>query len=149
MTDAYDLHAALGYQMSVTARLLERGFETRLKEIGLTRITWCILLAAGPQNLSQPSDIANFVGIDRTATSRALRQMETAGLIARAGGNKDRRTTQVKLTATAEGKLQQASIHAQENAKHFDDKLTPDESATLRALLTKLRTDEDTSLSRL
>lgn len=149
MSDTYDLHASLGYQMSVTARLLERGFETRLKEIGLTRITWCILLAAGPQRLSQPSDIADFVGIDRTATSRALRQMETAGLIARIGGDKDKRTTFVGLTPDAEHKLEQASQHAQQNAGYFEDKLTKDESNMLRALLVKLRADEDDPLQRL
>ena len=149
MTDTYDLHASLGYQMSVTARLLERGFETRLKEIGLTRITWCILLAVGPQKLSQPSDIADFVGIDRTATSRALRQMEASGLIDRASGDKDKRTTLVKLTSAAHEKLTQSSEHAADNAAHFDNKLTPEESANLRVLLTKLRADEDNPLQRL
>lgn len=149
MTEPYDLHAALGYQISVTARQLERGFENRLKEIGLTRITWCILLAAGPQRLSQPSDIADFVGIDRTATSRALRQMEAGGLIERQGGDKDKRTTRVGLTAEAEKRLDLASRFAASNAAHFEDKLTAEERTQLRALLTKLRTGEDDPLQRL
>lgn len=149
MTETYDLHASLGYQISVTARLLERGFENRLKEIGLTRITWCILLAAGPQKLCQPSDIADFVGIDRTATSRALRQMEAAGLIERKGGDKDRRTTRVGLTEEAEERLDLASRFAADNAAHFENKLTPEESTQLRALLGKLRTGEDDPLKHL
>lgn len=135
--------------MSITARLLERGFESRLREIGLTRITWCILLATGPGGLNQPSDIAGFVGIDRTATSRALRQMEDQELIARKGGQDDKRTTRVVLTDKALGLLDRASKFARDNAARFNAKLTSKETADLRALLAKLRSGEDCPLSRL
>jgi DNA-binding MarR family transcriptional regulator len=49
-------------------------------------VGWCILLAVEEEGLKNPSEIAQFVGIDRTATSRALRQLEDEGLIAREMG---------------------------------------------------------------
>jgi len=65
----YDLHGSLGYQATVTARSFERRLEERLRKLGLSRLGWCILLAVGEEKLASPSDIAGFIGIDRTATS--------------------------------------------------------------------------------
>lgn len=96
-----------------------------------------------------PSDIAHFIGTDRTATSRALRQMEKSGLVIRQAGSADRRTTRVTLTKKALTVMETATDQARKNAARFRDKLTGDEYDILLRLLTKLRTDERTGLSRL
>lgn len=145
----YRLHHSLGYQLSLTSRLQERRFEEQLKTLGLTRITWCILLAVEVEILLNPSDIASFVGIDRTATSRALRQMETAGMIERGSGKTDGRTTTVALTKLGHDLQTRATPMARANAHHWQDKLDSAETNELRRLLTKLRHDEDTALTRL
>lgn len=151
MTDRppYRLHDAIGYQLTITARMQERRFEAALKTLNLTRITWCVLLAAGDEGLRHPSDIADFIGIDRTATSRALRQMEDAGLITRDGGENDRRTTRVTLTDLGRGKLDQAIPMATASRATTEDQLTPQELAELERLLTKLRTGDNAPLKRL
>ena len=59
-TKRYRLHHSLGYHLSIASRLQERRLDEKLKPVGLTRSTWCILLAIGNENLSQPSDIADF-----------------------------------------------------------------------------------------
>ncbi|WP_421704000.1 MarR family winged helix-turn-helix transcriptional regulator [Aliiroseovarius sp.] len=145
----YRLHDAIGYQLTVTARLQERRFEAALKTLDLTRITWCVLLATGDEGLCQPSDIADFIGIDRTATSRALKQMEAAGLITRDNGTGDKRTTRVGLTDLGREKLDQATPMAVANRTRSEDSLTPDELTELRRLLAKLRQGDDTPLKRL
>ena len=145
----YRLHDAIGYQLTLTARLQERRFETALKTLDLTRITWCVLLAAGDEGLSQPSDIADFIGIDRTATSRALKQMEGSGLITRDEGTGDKRTTRVTLTDLGREKLDQAIPMAVANRTRSENSLTPDELTELRRLLAKLRQGDDTPLKRL
>jgi len=145
----YRLHQSLGYQMSLTSRLQERRFEEQLKTLGLTRITWCILLAVEVEALINPSDIASFVGIDRTATSRALRQMETAGMIARGVGKEDGRTTLVSLTDMGRDFLANATPMARANAQHWSDKLSSSETHELRRLMAKMRLGEDAALTRL
>ena len=145
----YRLHQSLGYQMSLTTRLQERRFEDQLKTLGLTRITWCILLAVEIEALLNPSDIAGFVGIDRTATSRALRQMETAGMIARGVGKEDGRTTLVALTDMGRDLQSRATPMARDNAQYWQGKLNSDEAQELRRLLSKMRHGEDTALTRL
>ncbi|MCK4713270.1 MAG: winged helix-turn-helix transcriptional regulator [Marinosulfonomonas sp.] len=147
--EKYRLHQSLGYQLSLTSRLQERRFEEQLKPLGLTRITWCILLAVEVEALVNPSDIAAFVGIDRTATSRALRQMETAGMVKRGAGKGDGRTTTVALTDTGHDLLARATPMARANVAHWQDKLTETETTELRRLMAKLRLNEDTALKRL
>ncbi len=145
----YRLHRSIGYQLSLTARLQERRFEEALRPLGLTRITWCVLLAAGVEGHEQPSEIAGFVGIDRTATSRALRQMEASGMICRSCGKGDRRTTRVRLTAKGWQLLEQAAPLARANAARFTAKLTAQEVTDLHQLLERLQAGEDTALRHL
>jgi len=144
----YRLHASLGYQLSLTARIQERREEHGLKELGLTRILWCVLLAVGNEKMRHPSDIAAFVGIDRTATSRALRQMEGDGLVARKTGTGDRRTTSVSLTARGRKLLSKGSPLAQNNNALMEARLSRDEVDHLRRLLAKARHGDATDLPR-
>ena len=144
--ERYRLHASLGYRLSLAARLQERRLEAGLKRLGLTRTTWCALLAVGVEGLAQPSEIAEFIGIDRTATSRALRQMEADGMIARVGGETDRRTTTVSLTEKGRQLLARGTPFAEANNAKMAAKLDPDEEAELRRLLSQLTEGEDTAL---
>jgi MarR family transcriptional regulator, transcriptional regulator for hemolysin len=148
-TAPYRLHASLGYHLSVAARQQERRLDEQLKTLGLTRTTWCVLLAVGNEGLSQPSDIASFVGIDRTATSRALRQMEADGLLARSSGTKDRRTRQVDLTAKGCKAILAATPFARQNADILASQLDPGEQDALIRLLAKLRPADDAPLNTL
>lgn len=130
------------YQLTLTSRLQERRLEEGLRRLGLTRLSWCVLLAVQVEGCSQPSEIAQFIGIDRTATSRALRQMEAKGWVARHAGAGDRRTTRVALTAEGAALLAQAVPIAEDNARHFLSKLPPEGPGQLHALLAGLRTGE-------
>lgn len=148
-TGPYRLHASLGYHLSVAARQQERRLDEQLKTLGLTRTTWCVLLAVGNEELTQPSEIAAFVGIDRTATSRALRQMEADGLLARSSGTEDRRTRRVALTDKGCDAIKAATPFARQNARIMADQLDPGEQEALIRLLTKLRPADDAPLNTL
>jgi MarR family transcriptional regulator, transcriptional regulator for hemolysin len=138
----YSLHDSLGFHTTLAARLVERRVEDGLKGFGLTRIGWCILLAVAEEGLKNPSDIAAFVGIDRTATSRALRALEADGLIRRAIGQTDRRMTEVSLTDHGFSRMMQAVPVCVENMAHFNAKLSKGEQADLKNLLKKLYAGE-------
>ena len=145
----YNLHASLGYQLSLAARIQERRLEEGLKTLGLTRITWCVLLAIGNENLRQPSDIAEFVGIDRTAVSRALRQMETGGLVARGTGAGDGRTRTVVLTQSGRHLLVKGTPMALENNAILEARLSPADRKCLIGLLQRTYAGEDVALGHL
>ncbi|MGC8201883.1 MarR family winged helix-turn-helix transcriptional regulator [Aliiroseovarius sp. PTFE2010] len=144
---SYRLHDSLGYQLSMAARVQERRLDEGLRQLGLTRMSWCVLLAVGSEGLEQPSLIAEFVGIDRTATSRILRTMEGAGLIARMSESVDRRKTSVSLTARGKDVLDKGVPLAVDNNQIMSARLTGDEFTELSRLLQKVRAGEDTPLS--
>lgn len=143
----YNLHASLGYQATLSSRVFERRLEDGLKSISITRLQWCILVAIGLEDRGTPSGISDFLGIDRTATSRALRVMEADGYIARTPATNDRRKTDVSLSHLGIEKLTQALPIATENTTYFTQKLTRDEALILQKLLIKLRSGEQENLS--
>ena len=147
--EPYRLHASLGYKLSIAARLQERRLDEGLKALGLTRTTWCVLLGLGNEGLTQPSDIARFIGIDRTATSRALRQMEAAGLLERQTGDGDRRTTRVTLSPKGADLIKAGTPMAMANNEAMRSRLTETEYKRLVALLEKVITEENPDLSAL
>jgi DNA-binding MarR family transcriptional regulator len=142
MRAKFGLHDSLGFQITRTARTIERRVEGGLRDYGLTRVGWCILLALEEEGLKNPSEIAQFVGIDRTATSRALRQLEDAGLIMREMGREDRRTTTVTLTDEGQSRLIDARPVCRENMDHFNAKLSAAEALELKRLLAALGSGE-------
>lgn len=144
----YRLHDSVLYQMTLTSRLQERRLEEGLKALGLTRITWCVLLAVAQEDMRRPSEIADFIGIDRTAASRALRGMDSAGLIARESGAPDRRTTRVGLTEKGQALLARAVPVAEENNRHFMARLAPEEAEELARLMARMRAGEARDLPR-
>jgi DNA-binding MarR family transcriptional regulator len=75
--------------------------------------------------------------------------MEAAGMVARAGGAKDRRTTQVRLTGKGRALLARATPLAVHNAALLAERLSEDERAQLHRLLRKARADDALPLSKL
>jgi DNA-binding MarR family transcriptional regulator len=138
----YALHDSVGYHATLAARLFERRLEAGLRRAGLGRLDWCVLLAVVEEGLSAPSDIAAFIGIDRTATSRALRRMEAAGLVSRHAAAGDGRRTEVRASTEGRRRLDAAIPAGIENAAHFRAKLSDEEHATLLELLSRLRAGE-------
>ncbi len=149
MSDSYNLQSSLGYQATLFSRISERRFERELLPLGLTRVNWCVLLAVGHEGLQNPSAIAPFVGIDRTATSRALRRLDADGLVMRENSTEDHRKTNVTITAKGKQKLVQANSAASANADHFNAKLSWFEQRTLKEILEKLVEDEVRDVSKL
>lgn len=145
----YSLQKGLGYRLSLLASINSRKIETHLSHLGLTRLMWCVLLAIEEEGLTQPSEIADFIGINRTAASRTLRQMDERKLINRLPGRYDGRN--IMVTATDKGKraLDQAISEALVVAKEIRSKLTEEEVATFEQLLDKMLSGEIRDLSKL
>ncbi len=149
MTLKYDLHAALGYQLTLAARHVERRFERDLQGLGLTRISWCVALAVGGHGLDHPSDIAGFVGVDRSAVSRALRILQRDGLVERRRGTADGRTRSVRLTEAGLARLRQANALAEAARERSEARLDPGERSALLTILAKLQTVDEEPLGDL
>jgi DNA-binding MarR family transcriptional regulator len=87
----------------------------------------------------RPSDLADQIGLSRSATTRLVDRLERSGLVARRACASDRRGSFVVLTPRGEGVFRDAGrVHLRGIDEHVGSHLTNDELAQLSALLGKL-----------
>ena len=145
----FDLHQRLGYKLALAARANDQYLDNLLSELGITRQMWCVLVAVGEQAISQPSEVAHYIGIDRTAVSRTLRNMEQQGLLRRLSGGRDKRHTEVQLTAKGRRILDRSLPLAEQSARHLATPLSDREQQQLATLLDKFLAGQSTRPRRI
>ena len=148
-TKRYDLQSSPGYRLTLLASINNRKFERALSDLDLTRLMWCVLLAVDEEHLEHPSDIAAFIGIDRTAASRTIRQMKAAGLIDIDKSQSDGRSRRVKTTASGKAVLDRSLPLAMHSNKSLKSKLDADELEIFERLIDKMLAGEPRNVSNL
>ena len=123
----YCLHSGLGYRLTIAARANSLRFETKISDLGMTRQMWCVLVAVGEQSLNHPTDIAKYIGINKTSCSRTLRQMLDKSLITQKLGVKDGRTRLVYLTENGQIALQASLKYAHQSQRELAELFKTDE----------------------
>lgn len=87
----------------------------------------------------RPSDLADQIGLSRSATTRLVDRLESEGLVERRSCASDRRGTFVRLTPRgAEVFTEAGRIHLRGIDEHVGSHLTDDELAQVAELLGKL-----------
>lgn len=144
----YDLQSSVGYQLTVASRTNERNIEAVLEEFGLSRVAWVTLVAVGSHSLSQPSRIAEFLGVDRPTVSRALTALEKHDLVERVHAGSDARRVVVQITRNGDHVLSKAVPMVRACNDALTKPLSDYERATLYRLLAQINASRP-SLSRI
>lgn len=98
-----------------------------------------LMLAQSEAAAMRPSDLADQIGLSRSATTRLVDRLESDGLVERRACGSDRRGTFVLLTPRGEEVFKGAGrVHLRGIDEHVGSHLTGDELAQLAALLGKL-----------
>ena len=98
-----------------------------------------LMLAQSADAAMRPSDLADQIGLSRSATTRLVDRLESDGLVERRACESDRRGTFVLLTPRGEAVFVEAGrVHLRGIGEHVGSHLTSDEMADLRRILTKL-----------
>lgn len=134
----YCLHDGLGFRLTLAARINSQRFEAKIADLKISRQMWCVLVAVGEQHITQPSAIADYIGINRTAASRSLRQMLDRGLLQRLAGTRDRRTSEIAMTPAGQATLDAALPLALANQAELKSQLSAAEQAQFSTLLDTL-----------
>lgn len=137
MTMTYNLHDRLGYKLTLAAQVNNQLLVNLLSRLNLTRQMWCVLVAVGEQQLSQPSDIADYIGIQRAAVSRTLKDMHNKGLLQRISDPQNGKQTLVSLTDTGQTLLAQSLLLSEQSTQRLNTKLNDSERQELDRLLSK------------
>ena len=149
MNGNYRLHERLGYKVSRLARLMEAQLEEMISPFGVTRVIWCILSGVGLENIRTPSELADYVGIARSAVSRALRTMEEMGLITRCVTEKDGRGVEIVLTEKGVEIMEKCHPLVEQLNDHFTTKLASGDLDAVMRNIDALSAGETRELSRL
>ena len=143
------IHHSLGYWSSLIARVMEAEFNKRLSGYEVTRVSWAVLGAVTYDGKSTPSELADFLKLDRAATTRLLDKLESQGLIARNRKDSDRRS--VMLQVTPKGKALSAELLQLSNSvnEQFASGLGPKEAEQYIATVRKMLANGDKAVGTL
>lgn len=81
---------------------MEAEFNKRLARFGITRVAWAVLGSIHYDEKLTPSELAEFLSLDRAAITRLLDKLETEKLITRRRTGDDRRSVALRLTPKGE-----------------------------------------------
>ena len=120
-------------------------------EISLDWYSILLMLSQANGGVMRASDMADQVGLSRSATTRLVDRLERRGLVERRACGTDRRGTFVGLTSDGEEMFIRAGrVHLRGIDEHVGSHLTVAEARQLTSLLTKLAEGVDgTALSML
>jgi DNA-binding MarR family transcriptional regulator len=108
-------------------------------EISLDWYSILLMLSQAEHGAMRPSDLADQVGLSRSATTRLIDRLERDGLVERRSCGTDRRGTFVGLTSKGEETFRRAGrVHLRGIDEHVGLHLTDAELGHLAVLLTKL-----------
>ena len=97
-----DLTRNFGFLISDGARLMRKNFDSRVKEIGLTRSQWWLLNHLFRADGITQAELAETLEIERSSTGKLLDSLELKGWIKRVVDKRDRRSKRVFLTKEVE-----------------------------------------------
>lgn len=108
-------------------------------EISLDWYAILLILAQSEEASMRPSDLADQIGLSRSATTRLVDRLSSDGLVERRACGSDRRGTYVTLTPRGEEVFREAGrAHLRGIDEHVGSHLTDNELAQLGELLGKL-----------
>ncbi|MEP2706850.1 MAG: MarR family transcriptional regulator [Roseibium sp.] len=149
MSEDFTLHNRIGFKVTRLARIMEARLEKQLSEHGITRLMWCVLRGVGMENVTTPSELADYICIARPAISRLLKTMEERGLLERNGIDNDKRYTDVALTDLGMEKMKACHVLVRQLNEHFSGKLDRETYGVLMDAIDTLTEGEHVQLMRL
>lgn len=148
VTDDQSIHHSVGYWTSLVARTMEAEFNRRISNSGMTRVAYAVLGAIHFDRKTTPSDLSEFLGLDKAAVTRLLDKLEVQGLIVRRRAGKDRRSVSLLVTPKGEGLATDLLRESQAVNVHFTTGLKTEDVEqyveTVKKILKNGNADVDT-----
>jgi DNA-binding MarR family transcriptional regulator len=122
-----------------TARLMRRDFDSRARDIGVTRPQWRVLTILRRYEGVNQGGLAELLEVEPITVCRMVDRLQEAGLVERRPDPADRRSWRLHLTRRAEGLLEQLRPHGQAMLDQAFEGVGEAEQAALRAALDRVR----------
>ncbi len=136
-----DPKPSIGALIGESYRQLNRNFNARVRDHGLTQTQWQALAALARREGIKQAELAEMLQVAPISLARLMDRMEAAGWIERRPDPRDRRALQLYLTAKVDpilDEMYEASAQTREQAMAD---MNETERAQLLSLLTRLATN--------
>ncbi len=128
----------IGRNIQHVARNWRRAIDQRLAPLGLTEATWLPLLYLARVGPARQVELADYIGVDRSAVVRVIDTLATQGLVERQADPDDRRANRICLTAAARPLVEEARAATLGLRAGLVAGIAPDRLAVADAVLTEI-----------
>jgi DNA-binding MarR family transcriptional regulator len=132
-----DLYGRPGFMIRRAHQIAVSLFLDETGALGITNRQYGILFALRHRPGIDQISVARLLGLDRSTTGMVIKTLETAGLIDRAVGVRDRRRSSLALTRAGERMLDRLAEPAQRAQSRVLSCFSPAERTQFLALLEK------------
>ncbi len=133
------LDQLLGFLVNDVSRLMRTRFDSRARDLGLTRPQWRVLVFLARSEGINQSGLAEIIEVERMTLGRMIDRLEAAGLVERRPDASDRRVHRLYLSNKAKPLLDDMVVLANELQDEALDGLSDADRHTLRSLLTVIK----------
>lgn len=139
--DNHSAQDGLGYCLSRAAMLIQSGVDEALIEVDLSRLSWIVLACIHFDGIQAPSQIAKFVGLERTAASRLISRLEELDYVRRETDTADGRGYRVIPTRRGIEVCNRAPALIQSGMRPYLTDLSENDVQQLIGLLKRVGSD--------
>lgn len=133
-----NLQDHVGYWLRYVSNHVSQAFAQKVEAHGVTVAEWVLLRAMFDAGASNPSQLADQLGLTRGAVSKLMERLIQKKLARRSAEGPDRRYQTVALTARGRKRTPALARLADENDREFFGHLTNEERTRLMDQLTGL-----------
>ena len=137
-----DLDAHLGYWLRAVSNAVSQAFARKVEAEGVTVAEWVFLRALFDQDGISPSQLADRMGMTKSAISKLADRLIEKDLVRKGASTVDRRGQTLTLQASAKRLVPRLASLADQNDAEFFGGLSPSERDHLMKLLRTIAADQ-------
>lgn len=130
-----NLEDHLGYWLRCLSNFVSQSFAEKLEKRSVTVAQWVVLRTLYDKEDMTLNEIAQKVGVDKSAMSRMIERLLDHGLVMREGAESDKRFLRISLTKEARELIPELASLADDNDEEFFKALSDKEREGLLNLI--------------
>lgn len=134
----FHLHNSFVFWITRLSSVMKEQFNQQLQEQDVTWPQWMILNVLHHQLAKTPAQIADNIGVDRSAVTRLLDRLEAKSLVERVHDGIDRRSIKIFITEVGKRLMVELNEAAVRHQEDFLRELHPTEMRAFKANVQKL-----------
>lgn len=134
----FHLHNSFTFWIGRLASVMKDAFNQELASWDVTYPQWMILNVLHHQLATTPAQIAENVGVDRSAVTRLLDRLEAKNLVERMHDGLDRRSVKILMTRQGAALMDELNEAAREHQQLFLSQMHPTELRAFKTNVQKL-----------